>query len=390
MKILLWPSSFAPNIGGVERVTATVARLLQAGGHEAVVLTTRWPKPLPRDEVIGGIHVSRLDFPLPARNVGSTVRFAASVLPALLRLNRMVSSFAPDVIHVHCVSGQAMYRMLAPAVRGCPMVVTLHGEQHGDAEAVFQRSPLLRWLLRRTLAQAAAITACSTPVLDAAVALLTESPTLATVVPNGIEIPAILAARQPETLISCDVFAAGRLNDVKGFDQLIRAIAKLRTDGVEVSAVIAGDGPERGRLEALVARLGLGESVEFLGWIDQDDIGPRIRAARVVVVPSRYEAFSLVAAEAMANAIPVAAFDVGGVSEVVGGAGLTVPAGNVAALAAAIGRIIGDNQFAEGLGRAGRQRARSRFDWEQVVDDYLDIYQSVLQSKQRRDDREHA
>lgn len=389
MRVLLWPSSYAPNIGGVERVTSTLAQRLATRGNDVAVLTTRWPGTLPPEEVRGGIPVSRLDFPLPARNLLSTARFAASALPAARQLNRYVESYAPDVIHLHCVSGQALYGLLAPAVRGCPIVVTLHGEQHGDAAAVFQRSAVLRRLLPALLVRAAAITACSTDVLEQALALLPERPGRATVVPNGVEIPEVPTDRRSSSL-TCDVFAAGRLNDVKGFDQLIRAIGLLRRDGIEVRAVIAGDGPDRSSLEALVTRLGLATSVAFLGWLDEDEIGARVRGSRVVAVPSRYEAFSLVAADAMANGVPVVAFDVGGVADVVGDAGLLAAPGNVAAFAANLGRVLADDDLAVRLGNAGRQRARGRFDWEHVVDGYTDIYQSVLANLGRRDDRERA
>lgn len=110
--------------------------------------------------------------------------------------------------------------------------------------------------------------------------------------------------------------AMGRLHEVKRFDLLIDAAARLRDSGHEFTLRIAGDGPERAALQAQVERLNLADRVEFSGWIA--DTQAFLSGLDLFAVTSRYESFGLVLVEAMAAGVPVVSADIDGPRTVLG------------------------------------------------------------------------
>ncbi len=114
--------------------------------------------------------------------------------------------------------------------------------------------------------------------------------------------------------------ALGRLHEIKGFDVLLRAAAKLRDRGVDFRLKLAGDGPELGALVQLSEQLGLQDRVEFTGWIANPvDF---LKTVDLFVMPSRYESFGLVVIEAMAAGVPVITSDIEGPCEILKGGAL--------------------------------------------------------------------
>ncbi|MGZ4385557.1 MAG: glycosyltransferase, partial [Gaiellaceae bacterium] len=154
---------------------------------------------------------------------------------------------------------------------------------------------------------------------------------------------------------------------------LLRALAELP----DVRAVIAGDGPERERLERLADELGVADRVELPGWVDD----PRsiLRSSSALVLPSRFEALPLVVLEAMQAGLPVVASDVGSVCEAVidGETGLLVPPDDVAALVGAIRSIL-DPARAATMGERGRSVAARRFTVRRMVREYELLYRRLL------------
>src|SRR6185312_9270124 len=123
---------------------------------------------------------------------------------------------------------------------------------------------------------------------------------------------------------------------------------------------------ERSRIPALIQRLGLTDSVEFVKGVTTERIVELYAEAEVACVPSLYEGFSLPAVEAMACGVPLVATTGGAVPEVVGRdgeTGLLVPPGDPQALAAALLRALGDAELRARVGAAGRARALEQFTW---------------------------
>jgi glycosyltransferase involved in cell wall biosynthesis len=136
------------------------------------------------------------------------------------------------------------------------------------------------------------------------------------------------------------VLAVGRFSREKGLDTLIRAFARI--DRPEARLTLIGGGPQEKELESLIDALGLRERVELLGW--QRDPTPFYRRARLLVVPSRTEAFGMVVVEALAHGLPVVSTACGGPAEILehGRYGRLVAIGDETAMAAAIEAALDD------------------------------------------------
>lgn len=176
------------------------------------------------------------------------------------------------------------------------------------------------------------------------------------------------------------VVGIGSLDAGKKFDDLLRALALLRGERRAATLLIAGDGPERRRLERLAGELGLTEAVRFLGW--RDDVGAILRdAADIFASASAAESFMLTGAEAAAFGVPVVSTAVGGVVEQVrdGATGLLVPPNDPPALAAALRALVDDPGLRRRLGEAGRTLVRERFTIQRNVQELAAAYDELLE-----------
>ena len=174
----------------------------------------------------------------------------------------------------------------------------------------------------------------------------------------------------------------GRLVRAKGVHVLLRAVAKLKG---EYRLTIVGDGDFRQDLELLAAAERVADRVEFVGAVAPTAVPEMLRTFHVLAVPSLStptwkEQFGRVLVEAMACSVPVVASDSGEIPEVVGEAGVIVPEGDVAALSAALQRLIGDPVERERLAGCGRLRVMTRYTHEAVALRYHDAYRRLAAS----------
>jgi glycosyltransferase involved in cell wall biosynthesis len=186
-------------------------------------------------------------------------------------------------------------------------------------------------------------------------------------IPNGVlDSIGPPAPREPSHADTFTVVYAARLEPEKGVDVFIRGVAAARRSEPGIRGLVAGDGPERGRLERLAA----GSGVELLGV--RDDVPHLMAAADAVALTSEAEAFPMSVLEAMASARPVVATDVGGTAEAVlhGETGLVVPPGDADAVARAMLELAADRERSRRMGAAGRARQRELFDAERMVERY--------------------
>jgi glycosyltransferase involved in cell wall biosynthesis len=154
------------------------------------------------------------------------------------------------------------------------------------------------------------------------------------------------------------VVAVGRLAFQKGFDVLLHAHARLRAAGVDHHVAILGEGERRDELTALVQALGVSDSVFMPGFVTNPY--SLMRAARAFVLPSRFEGFGMVVAEALAVGVPVVATDCeSGPAEILGEGryGVVVPVDDVPALERAIGGLLGDHARSRDFAARGPARA---------------------------------
>jgi alpha-1,6-mannosyltransferase len=195
-------------------------------------------------------------------------------------------------------------------------------------------------------------------------------------VPLGVDLEAFTPRSRGATARGAPAMLVlvGRLSAEKCPEVAVDVLRQLTRSGRRVRLVIAGDGPERGRIERLAAGL----DVELLGHVaDRARLAAVIASADVALAPSPYETFGLAALEAMACGTPVVAVDRGAVGELVGSGGRVVPRH---AMAAAVETLLDGDRGASRL--AARQRAE-QFSWATTTDRLLAVYSELA----RRTDR---
>ena len=260
-----------------------------------------------------------------------------AMLTAFARAARRAARTA-DVVHAHWLPAGAIALLTRK-----PVVVQLWGT---DVELARRAPRLARAILRR-----ARLVVCPSTALAAEARRLGAREVR--VIPSGIDLPPDppAPAEPPEVLF------AGRLSPEKGILQLLAAARGLRL-------VVAGDGPLRDRVP------------QTLGHVPNDELSRLYARAAVVACPSLREGFGVACLEAMAHARPVVASATGGLLDLVvdGETGLLVPPGDVAALRAALERLLADAELRARLGGAARERARDRFGWDAVTGATLAAY----------------
>jgi D-inositol-3-phosphate glycosyltransferase len=190
----------------------------------------------------------------------------------------------------------------------------------------------------------------------------------------------------------------GRIEPLKGVDNLIRAIARLTDAGIPFGcphyclSIIGGEpdaspqdmNSEMMRLQSLCQELGLDDRIVFLGRRSQDSLPNYYSAAEVVVMPSHYESFGMVALEAMACGIPVVASQVGGLAYLVkdGVTGYVVPDGDVEALSDCLMALLTNPEMRQQMAKQAAEDALN-YTWEKISSRVLDLYENTLESKNR-------
>ena len=180
--------------------------------------------------------------------------------------------------------------------------------------------------------------------------------------------------RQPQVQ---EILFLGRLWREKGAYDLVEATALLAAEFPAVSIVCAGDG-DADVLRVRASELGVARNLVFPGWVDGAQKDALLARATIFVLPSYFEGLPIGVLEAMISGIPVVATPVGGIPEALGDeAGLLVPPGDVAALAAALAALLRDSSLRERMAAAGMRRARAHFSCDEVMARLGEMYRQL-------------
>jgi len=307
MRILISSHRYAPDIGGIETVSALLAHEWHRGGHVVSVVTAT-PQANGAEEPQAGIEIYR-------RPIGRELR-------------RLVAEC--DVCWHNNISLQTAWPLLFTRR---PWVVTTQTWLHNPRG----RTGWNGWLKRLALRGAHNV-AISRAVAEH-VGLRCE------VIPNPYA--SDVFRRLPGIARERELAFVGRLVSDKGCDVLLRALHAL-APAMRPRLTIIGGGPEEMALRAMSHELGLAEQVQFAGWLSGTKLASALNAHRVLVVPSRWsEPFGIVALEGMACGCQVIASHSGGLVEAVGPGGEAFENGNVGELAAAIRRALTEERMAD-------------------------------------------
>lgn len=196
------------------------------------------------------------------------------------------------------------------------------------------------------------------------------------VIPNGVDLelynPDVVPAFNAENTI----LFVGPLVERKGLIYLIKALPKVIDYVPDASLMLAGRGPLRTTLEYEARKAGVGNKVEFLGFVPPEELPEYYRAAAAFVFPTLKEGFGLVALESMACGTPVVASGIEPLKSIIGDAGLFFKPGASDSIADRLIEFLTDRELRLRLGRASTERAK-RYSWDSVAKKYIELYKIV-------------
>jgi glycosyltransferase involved in cell wall biosynthesis len=410
MRILIATDSFPPRCGGSGWSTYELCRGLRARGHDVIIV-----KPVPsgghglRQTEYEGFRIQELGFAAPnipyLRNYFKSERLARILGD---HLSRLLATARVDVVHAQHVM-TALPAIDAAHGANVPAIVTVRdywpvcywsdlirdpeGLELCPACSVRNMSVCIRpragavWPMampmipymranlrakRNGVASADAVIAVSGTM---AADLKTRAPELRDtrieIIPNPVDVAALRAMSGAAPLERPYALYLGKLAPNKGTDFLIDVVDR---SGLDWPLVVAGDGPDRARLEQQAG----GRGIRFLGWLDKVDAVRWLAHASLLIFPSRGpESLSRVLIEASALGVPIAAMETGGTRDIIDPGHTGLLSATPDALAIDVRRLRGDEALRAQLGSAARQRAEREFDAPSVVTRVEHLYMDV-------------
>jgi glycosyltransferase involved in cell wall biosynthesis len=358
-------------------IVITLAEVGGAGTYVAALL----PALVERFEVAVAAHG---DGPLKGAVEASGARFIAlrhvrrPINPVrdaagLVELVRLCRRERPDIIHVNSSKAGILGRIAGFLARVPIRIFTVHGWSFSAPGPTSVAYRVVERLIRPITTLVICVSEYDRRVGAAARACSSRS---SIVIHNGINVRN--ASRADSAATTPLVIAVGRLSPQKNPAALVRSLAQVQS---QFRAVIVGDGPDHEAVRLEIDRLGLADKVMLVG--ERADVSEFLRGADVFASSSRYEGLPIAVLEAMAAGLPVVAFAVGGVPELVVDetTGLLVPAGDEASLGAALERLLADASLRRRLGESGRARAERLFGLDAFRRAHVEAYESALASR---------
>jgi glycosyltransferase involved in cell wall biosynthesis len=371
LRICFCLSHYYPIESGAERQAHLQAKELVRRGHRVRVITRAMPG-LPEVGELDGVTIHRAIRP---RELGPLfgMTFVATLSSAIKRLHDEM-----DVLHCHQGLWEAVAAGMTAPRWGLPSVVQpAAGGEYGEIRQWSRTRG--RGILRRYMLRNSHFVAISRQIQDE----LTEfgvPPERITRLGSGVDTAAYSPGQSSTALrlpASPRVLFLGRMHPQKNLLRLLDAWAEVRRR-VAANLMLAGDGPQRGELEAAARRLGVADSVHFLGPV-QNPIEV-LRAADVFVLPSVAEGMSNSLLEAMSAGVPIIASSIGGNTDLLrdGVNGLMADPLDPAAWTRAIVQLLEEPATAARLGAAARESVVAEFSIEAIVDRYVELYSRLM------------
>jgi glycosyltransferase involved in cell wall biosynthesis len=375
--LFIWRLS---GIGGMQQHVVQLALALRAHGADVAVATIALDRGdqtyfHPLDSA--GIPVIRPDPERPWKRPVGPLRARRPSHPAVVRLLKKVAAMKPDVLHIHGYLAQERWIAARAVVEGLTVVYTDHGDvadlPPGEAQA---RAASLAAVHALSAVSARAARSMATAVAHAE----PHNPREVSVLRHVLQVPALRAGSR-EDGCAAEVLMVASMKAFKGHDTLLAAMRQLLQRGVHLQVTLAGDGPDRGSIEALAADLVAAGVVRFVGAVVHDRLGEYLSRAAVAVLPSRSESMPLTIFEYLAYGKAIVATPVGGVPEILidGENALLVPVNDPGALADAIERLLGSPELRARLGAAARATfERLNPSAEAVLGDVTALYDRAI------------
>lgn len=349
-------------MGGAERVVCDLADKMYEKGNQVKIAY------LTGDVLTHPIHDEIELIKVNLNNLGS-------LLPAYIRLAKIIRKYKPDVVHSHMVHANLLSRLVRLVVPINKLISTAHSNNEGGH---------MRMVLYRVTHNLANIT--TNVSKDAALAFESKGAVPKNVIKtiyNGIDPDKFRYMEYYREELSKElgldrdckiILAVGRFNEAKDYPNLLNAINVLKGEvNYKFKLVMAGDGELRPLLESMIKEKYLEDDVILLGR--RNDIPKLMSAADLFVLPSKYEGFGLVVAEAMACECLVVATDCGGVAEVLNNRDFLVEASDSIALSNKIKYALSiPTSIKKTIIEKNSKYVHDNFSLDNIVNEWVDLY----------------
>lgn len=340
-----------PQAGGAETHLHEVFGRLATRGHDISLLTSGFPGGETR-EWVDGLDVHR---------VGTRLTFGLHV-PVYLKKSLDPNGF--DIV----VEDLNKVPVFMPFWTDTPVVLLVH---HLFGKTAFQEASIpmaaATWLLERPIPrvfEGSGVVAVSRSTAEDLHARGLSCPDIP-IIPNGVDLSRYTLPAGAEEFDEPTVLYLGRLKRYKGVDLLLRAVARLRDQGLFVRLLVVGKGDFLAELQDLSSKLSLGEHIRFLGYVEEEEKIRYFQRSWVHALTSPKEGWGISIMEAAACGTPTVASDSPGLRDSVldQETGLLVPHGDVDSLAGALWELLEDQNTRREMGYAARAYAES-FSWD--------------------------
>ena len=306
--IFIWASSFYPVSGGLQTVAKEIGKFLQNNKWRVTFISNRYPRTLEKKDTVNNIKIHRFTFLHGPLNYFKSFRFDLVFAwiyykpITFIQLILLFSKARPNIVHIHFPDNQVIEALLLKMIFNFKLVVSFHGNDIEKLNSASTKS--LRFiLLRKLLEKAVLITGCSSYITKK---IINNFPAINKeklfTLYNGVgkEFESLPLQKKKDDYL----FSAARNVHVKGLDLVFPLINTFKHHSIKV----AGEGFTKNNNESKII---------FLGPINSNDIKTNLLHCSVCIVPSRSEAFGIIAAEALCCGSPIIATNVGGLPEVI-------------------------------------------------------------------------
>ena len=385
--MLSW--EYPPNIiGGIARHVDELSKFLVRKGIDVTVVTPE-ASGSPLTEIKDGIQIVRVQIQIPAPNFYNWIFLMNHFFSK--KVAQLIKDYGPfDIVHGHdwMVVPSACEAKLYTSSK---FMLTFHSFEFKRSQgSQTLESKMIESLEWWGSYHSSKIIVCSNSMKNDAMQRFNINPSKISVIPNGVD---------PERLnIKVDisrtrekygiywkeqmVLFVGRLTSQKGCEYLIRAMPQI-LGKYNAKLLIVGDGPSRSFLESEASRLGVSNRVIFTGFLSDLEMVKLMKSTDVLVVPSIYEPFGIVALEGMAANVPVVVSDIDGLSEIIkhGENGIKVFPQNPYSIYWGVDKILSDYNLAGYLKEKGKESIEKEFSWSVIADRTLELYKGKLGEK---------
>ena len=373
-------------VGGIARHCEGLAKALVKLNNQVHLFTLDFPG-TPNYEEIDGVKIYRASTELGHPNFLTWVLMFNHFLSK--RMADVTGKVDFDLMHVHdwlaAFSGISFKHYLKK-----PMVLTVHSTEIGRAQGLHSPDSFaingIEWWATY---ESNRVIVCSHSMKDEICNHFNIPAEKVDVIPNAIDATKYHSSsdrgsvRQRfgvgwgEKLVLC----VGRLVPQKGIEYFIRAIPKIAQRFPEAKYIIVGEGWSRDILEAEARASGYAHKIKFTGFASDQDVINLMSSADVLVVPSIYEPFGIVALEGMATGVPVVASQVDGLAEIIDHerTGIFVFPRSPESIAWGIGRVLSDYDHAKWMVENAKEKLHKAYSWEAVAMKTVEVYKKVVE-----------